>query len=90
MPGAKAYFENVEGIYMDNKLSDAGRSRLLMAGPALTVYYGNFSLQSSIEFPCWQKVPETELSSAGRIILGLTYSISQSKFLLVKQKIVQE
>jgi hypothetical protein len=53
-----------------------------MSGAGLDVFYKNISLSTSFQYPIYEETIPGNLSSAGKLMIGIIYNFNQAKYLL--------
>jgi hypothetical protein len=81
LPSLQSYYEYTKGIYLNDRLLQGTGINVLMAGLGLDVYWKNWGLLISAQIPIAEKVSGTNLSTAGRIVVGFSYSLNQTRYL---------
>ena len=82
MPSVMFYYEHTDGLYRNNEYLLNTRMTEAMLGPGLDILYKGFMLSSGIQFSTYSASGQTNPRSAGRLIVGLSYTLLQKKFLL--------
>ncbi len=82
IPSAQLYYERTNGQRLDGRLTGEHALNEAMLGPGLDVFWRNFSVTASGQLPVYRHSDPNHTVSAGRIVLGLTYSFRQMKYLL--------
>ncbi|HEY1039468.1 MAG TPA: hypothetical protein VGF30_08700 [Bacteroidia bacterium] len=85
IPSAQLYYEYTKGLYVNHSLQKGTQMNCLLAGPGLDVFYKNVSLSASVQFRAYEETATNNLSSSGRIVVGLTYNFNQKKYLFGKK-----
>lgn len=85
IPSIQSYYENTNGLYINDVKQEGTSMDCLLSGPGLDIYYKNFSFSTAIQFKAYEKTNEDNLNSKGRIIFGLTYNFNQRNYLLGKR-----
>ena len=80
-PSAQFYYEKTAGEMLDGQLTHEHEMNAALLGPGLDVYYKNFSLNTSVQFPVYTAATDHP-ASAGRLVLAVGYSLNQTKFLI--------
>ncbi|MGL5889623.1 MAG: hypothetical protein ACRC3B_07055 [Bacteroidia bacterium] len=81
MPSLQSYYEYSKGIYVNDVLTEGTGMDVMMAGAGGEVVWKNLSVQMAMHLPVHEHAHINNLSSAGRIVVGLTYNFNQSKYL---------
>jgi hypothetical protein len=55
---------------------------VMMAGAGGEVVWKNLSMQFALHLPVYEHTTSNNLSSAGRVVVGVTYNFNQNKYLL--------
>ncbi len=80
-PSVLANYEYSRGLYTNGRLdADTGEDLLLM-GPGLDVSYQSFVFNVSWQFNAYERVSSHSLSSAGRVVVGVTFNFNQAGYL---------
>ena len=80
-PSAQFYYEKTDGEMLDGQLTHEHEMNAALLGPGLDVYYKNFSLNTSVQFPVYTAATDHP-ASAGRLVVAVGYSLNQTKFLI--------
>ncbi|UOQ74766.1 hypothetical protein [Hymenobacter cellulosilyticus] len=80
-PSAQLYYEKTKGETLDGQLTHEHAMNDALLGPGLDIYYQNFSLNTSAQFPVFTATTDHP-ASAGRLVVALGYSFKQTKYLL--------
>ena len=86
IPSVQSYYEYTKGLYIKNELQNGTSMNCLLAGPGIEIFNKNFSFSSTVQFNAYENKTPENLSSKGRIIVGLTYNFNQQKYLLQKKR----
>lgn len=81
-PSAQLFYEYTKGETYKGELTGNHKMNNALLGPGLDIYYKNIGLNVSSQFPVYE-VPTDHPVSAGRLVLGLSYSFNQTKYLIV-------
>jgi hypothetical protein len=81
IPSAQLYYERTKGQRQDGVLTGEHALNEAMLGPGVDVFWRNLSLAASGQLPVYRHSDPNHTVSAGRIVLGLTYSFRQTKYL---------
>lgn len=82
LPQAQVYQEYTKGIYNGAELVEGTGMNMVLAGPGVEIYRNRLGCSLGAQFPVWQKTDEMNMKSAGRLIIGVSYSFNQQKYLL--------
>lgn len=82
IPSAQLYYEYTKGQKQAGELTGEHRMNNALLGPGLDVYFKNVALSTSVQLPVYNHGAADHPASAGRMVLGLTYSFNQTKYLL--------
>ncbi|UOQ55512.1 transporter [Hymenobacter cellulosivorans] len=80
-PSAQLYYEKTKGEMLDGQLTYEHAMNDALLGPGLDIYYKNFSLNTSAQFPIYT-VTTDHPAGAGRMVIAVGYSFKQTKYLL--------
>ncbi len=83
-PSAQFYYEKTDGEMLEGHLTHEHALNDALLGPGLDVYYQNFSLSTSVQFPLFTATTDHP-ASAGRVVLAVGYSFKQRKYLIHKK-----
>lgn len=73
-PSIQSNYEYTKGLFVHHQLQPNTGMNVWMLGPGLDTYYKSFSINISWHFTTLEHIASGELSSAGRLSLGLNYS----------------
>lgn len=82
IPSLQNNYEYTKGLYLNNELEPNTNMSNVMSGLGLDVYYKNLGINASYQLCVLDQTAETNLHSAGRMVLGLTYNFNQTKYLI--------
>jgi hypothetical protein len=77
-PSVVANYEYTKGVYIFKKLQENTNMNALLLGPSLDVSYKNFVFNTSFQFNVYERVSSQSLSTAGRLVLALTYNFKKN------------
>ncbi|MGY2131161.1 hypothetical protein ACW9KT_02960 [Hymenobacter sp. HD11105] len=83
-PSAQVFYEKTAGETLDGHLTGEHAMNNALLGPGLDVYYRNFSLNTSVQFPVYTASTDHP-ASAGRVVVALGYSLQQGRYWLSKR-----
>lgn len=81
-PSLQGYYENTNGMYKSGAYLEGTRVEVITGGIGFDVFYKNISLNTSFQLPVYEKKTGNYLSTAGKFMIGITYSFNQKKYLL--------
>lgn len=81
-PSLQAYYEYTRGLYINNVYQSATKMNVLTSGIGLDVFYKNIALNMSFQLPLAEEEYKTNMATAGKFMLGLTYNFKQKKYLI--------
>ena len=84
LPAVQAFYETTAGETWYGTRTGEHAARTLLVGPALDVFWRNLSLTTSVQWTAADRTPADHPVPAGRVVLGLTYSLPQMRYLLGK------
>lgn len=84
IPSAQLYYEYTKGQKQAGELTGEHGMNNALLGPGLDVYFKNVALNTAVQLPVYNHGAADHPTSAGRVVLGLTYSFNQTKYLLGK------
>ena len=76
-PSLLANYEYTKGVYVGEKLQKNTNMNALLLGPSIDINYKNFVFNSSFQFNVYERVSSQNLSTAGRLIVALTYNFKK-------------
>lgn len=80
-PSLQLFYEYTKGETYKGELTGEHKMDNALLGPGLDIYYKNLGINLATQFPVYE--PSTDHPvSAGRLVLGLSYSFNQMKYLL--------
>lgn len=82
MPSLQSYYEYSKGIFVNDVLTEGTGMNVMMAGAGGEVVWKNLSMQFALHLPVYEHTTSNNLSSAGRVVVGVTYNFNQNKYLL--------
>ncbi|MBL0328545.1 MAG: hypothetical protein IPP64_03785 [Bacteroidetes bacterium] len=85
-PSIQGYYEYTKGLYIDKVYQPATEMNIATAGIGLDVFYKQISINTSFQLPISEKKFDGNLATAGKFLVGLTYSFNQKKYLLKSKK----
>jgi hypothetical protein len=85
-PSLQAYYEYSSGLFIDKRYQNGTAMNVAMAGIGLDIFYKNLSLNGSFQLPFYEETMPSNLSSAGKFMIGITYSFNQKSYLLGSKK----
>lgn len=85
-PSLQGFYEYTNGFFIDNKYVNGTTVNCLMGGAGLDVYYKNVSINTSFQLPMYEDILQSDLACAGRLMIGLTYSFNQNKYLIHRKQ----
>lgn len=84
MPSVQSYYEYSKGIYVNEVLETGTGMNVAMAGAGAELAWKNMSFQLAAHIPVYEHAPAENLSSAGRIVAGVTFNFNQQNYLIGK------
>ena len=81
MPSAQFYYEHTDGLFRNKEYILNTRMTEAMLGPGLDILYKGFMLSGALQMSIYSASGQTNPGGAGRLILGISYTIMQKKFL---------
>ncbi|CAN5325435.1 hypothetical protein BH09BAC5_BH09BAC5_00660 [soil metagenome] len=87
MPQVSVYQEATKGLWVKNELVEATAMRAVLLGPGIDVYYKNLSFSYGIQLPVYEKEFQSNLLNKGKMMVNLTWSFNQQKFLFHKKNV---
>ncbi|MCB2408164.1 transporter [Hymenobacter lucidus] len=84
-PSAQLYYEKTRGEMLEGQLTHEHAINAALLGPGMDIYYQNFSLNTSAQFPLYTASTDHP-ASAGRMVIALGYSFKQTKYLLKSRR----
>ncbi|MCA6365122.1 MAG: hypothetical protein IM638_18975 [Bacteroidetes bacterium] len=84
MPSLQSYYEYSKGIYVNDVLEYGSGMNVAMAGAGAELVWKNISFQLAAHIPVHEHAPAENLSSAGRIVAGVTFNFNQQHYLFGK------
>lgn len=85
-PSLQGYYEHSKGEYIYNEYQPGTAMSVATAGIGVDVFYKNISLNTSFQLPVYEKKLMNNLATAGKFMIGLTYSFDQKKYLIKKKE----
>jgi hypothetical protein len=82
MPSLQSYYEYSKGIYVNNALETGTGMNVGMAGAGAELVWKNMSFQLAAHLPVYEHAASSNLSSAGRIVAGVTFNFNQQNYWL--------
>lgn len=79
-PSLQLFYEYTKGETYNGELTGEHKMNNALLGPGLDIYYKNLGINVSTQFPVYEAKTDHPVS-AGRLILGLSYSFNQMKYL---------
>jgi len=84
-PSAQLFYEYTKGETYKTELTGEHQMNNALLGPGLDIYYKNLGLNMSAQFPVYEAATDHPVS-AGRLVLGLSYSFNQTKYVIGSKK----
>jgi hypothetical protein len=81
-PSLQGYYEYDNGLFIHNAYQNGTTMNVAMAGIGVDTFYKNISLNVSFQLPVYEGSMSTNLSNAGKFMVGITYSFNQHKYLV--------
>jgi len=81
-PSLQGYYEHSKGEYIGNVYQQQTKMSVATAGVGVDLFYKNFSLNTSFQLPVYEEKFADNMATAGKFMVGLTYSFNQKKYLL--------
>jgi hypothetical protein len=75
-PNFQSYFENSNGLYINDELIEGTQMKNMLAGLGADIYLKNISMSISCQLPVWE-TKTNELLNAGRIVCGINYYLKK-------------
>jgi hypothetical protein len=85
-PSLQGYYEHSKGKYISNEYQPETETSVATAGIGLDLFYKNISLNTSFQLPVYEKKFAGNMATAGKLMVGLTYSFKQKKYLIQSHK----
>lgn len=85
-PSIQGYYEYTKGLYINKVYQSATEMNIATAGIGLDVFYKQISVNTSFQLPVYEKKFDGNIATAGKFLVGLTYSFNQKKYLLKSKK----
>lgn len=81
LPQVTVYQEYTNGYRVNNVQEVGTRMNMILAGVGLDVYKGRFGFCVGGQLPVYQQTDEMNMDTAGRLLVGVSYSFKQQKYL---------
>ena len=85
-PSIQGYYEYTKGLYIKNIYQQATEMNVATGGVGLDVFYKQIAINTSFHFPVYEKKFDGNMATAGKFMIGLTYSFNQKNYLLKSKK----
>lgn len=85
-PSLQGYYEYTKGLFINDSHQPATEMNIATAGLGFDVFYKQISINTAFHFPVYEKQFDYNLATAGKFMVGLTYSFNQKKYLLNSKK----
>jgi hypothetical protein len=84
MPSLQSYYEYSKGVYVNKVLEAGSGMNVIMAGAGAELVWKNVSFQLAAHLPVHEHAPAENMSSAGRLVAGVTFNFNQQNYLFGK------
>ena len=85
-PSVQGYYEYTKGLYINKVYQIGTEMDVATAGLGLDIFYKQVSINTAFHLPVYEKRFDGNLATAGKFMVGLTYSFNQKKYLLKSKK----
>lgn len=85
-PSVQAYYEYSDGLRIANEHQEATTMSLATVGVGVDLFYKQFALNASFQLPVYEKKFDSNMVTAGKLMVGITFNFNQKNYLLHKKE----
>lgn len=86
VPSLQYYSEYTKGLTVKGVAIDGTSMNIAMLGPGLDFFHKNIGINLGFHYTINEDVSSNNLSSAGRMVIGLSYNFNQKKYLFSRKE----